>query len=430
MLQKIRRFARPHLARACATIARFKRDEAGSYLVVTALLLPALIGVVGLGTEGGLWYMRHNKMQSAADSAAISAATEYYLQRKPETLAVQARAVTATYGFTHGAQGVVVTVNRPPTSGPYATDAKAVEVSVREPQTRLLSVLFDRGPLTITARAVAVGIGGKGCVISLDPSASGATTVQGTAAVELTGCSLYDNSGSASALTVGGSGTLKAESVSLVGSVANTSGITTTDGIATGQPAASDPYADASFGSFTGCDKTNFVAKTPVTINPGVYCDGISVNAGATLTLNPGIYYLDQGSLSVNGGATLTGVGVTLVFTSSNGHNYASASINGGANVNLVAPTTGPTAGIVIFGDRSMTVDTSFKLNGGSTELFGGAIYVPKGAVSFAGGAASTNGCLQLVANKITFVGNANFSINCEGYGTRPIASALAKLTE
>lgn len=118
MLQKIRSFTQRHIERAGATIARFRNDEAGSYLVVSALLLPALIGVVGLGTEGGLWYLRHGKMQGAADAAAISAATEYYLQHKPETLAVQARAVTAANGFTHGAQGVVVTVNRPPTSGP------------------------------------------------------------------------------------------------------------------------------------------------------------------------------------------------------------------------------------------------------------------------------------------------------------------------
>ena len=248
--------------------------------------------------------------------------------------------------------------------------------------------------------------------------------------MHLTGCSLYDNSNHSSALTVGGSGTLYAESVNTVGGISNTAGITTTDGIATGQPAIHDPYADASFGTFTGCDKTNFVAKTAVTIDPGVYCGGMNLNAGANVTLSPGIYYLDRGDLSVNGGATLTGVGVTLVFTSSNGHNYASATINGGANINLVAPTTGPTAGIVIFGDRNMTVDTPFKLNGGSSELFGGAIYVPKGSVSFSGGAASTNGCLQMVANKITFVGNANFAVNCDGYGTRPIASALAKLTE
>jgi hypothetical protein len=167
-----------------------------------------------------------------------------------------------------------------------------------------------------------------------------------------------------------------------------------------------------------------------VTINPGVYCGGISLNAGANVTLNPGIYYLDQGSLSVNGGATLTGIGVTLVFTSSSGHNYAGATINGGAHINLVAPTTGPTAGIVIFGDRNMTAGTTFKLNGGSSEVFGGAIYVPRGNVTFSGGAASTNGCLQLIADTITFVGNANFAINCVGSGTKAIGSAVAKLTE
>jgi hypothetical protein len=303
-------------------------------------------------------------------------------------------------------------------------------VIIREPQTRLLSVLFDSGPLSIRARAVAVGMGGKGCVIALDPTASGAATVQGTAAVELDGCSLYDNSASATALATGGSGTLKAESISIVGGLANTTGITTTDGIATGQPPASDPYADATYGGFTGCDKTNLNVKSDLTIDPGVYCNGIQVNSGATLTLNPGIYYFDQGEFKVNGGATVNGAGVTLVFTSSNGRNYASATINGGANVNLSAPTSGPTAGIVLFGDRNMTADTAFKLNGGSTELFDGAIYLPKADVSFAGGASSTNGCLQLIANKVTFVGNANFAVNCEGKGTRAIASALAKLTE
>ena len=77
-----------------------------------------------------------------------------------------------------------------------------------------------------------------------------------------------------------------------------------------------------------------------------------------------------------------------------------------------------------------MTAGTAFKLNGGSTELFGGAIYVPRGAVTFSGGAASTNGCLQLIADTVTFVGNANFAINCKGYGTKSIGSALAKLTE
>jgi hypothetical protein len=72
--------------------------------------------------------------------------------------------------------------------------------------------------------------------------------------------------------------------------------------------------------------------------------------------LDPGIYYLDQGSFTVNGGATITGTGVTLVFTSSTGSNYATANINGGATVSLTAPTSGPLAGIAFYGDPNMPV--------------------------------------------------------------------------
>jgi hypothetical protein len=77
-----------------------------------------------------------------------------------------------------------------------------------------------------------------------------------------------------------------------------------------------------------------------------------------------------------------------------------------------------------------MTAGTSFKLNGGSTQVFGGAVYLPRGAVQFAGGAASTNGCLQMVADTIAFTGNANFAINCKGYGTKPLGSSTAQLSE
>ncbi len=392
--------------------------------------MPVLAGVLGLGTEVGVWFLKHRNMQSAADSAAISAATAYYVQGNPADLAVQAQAVTAEFGLVSGADGLSVAVSHPPKSGAYASTARAVEVTVNQPQKRLFTALWNSSPLTISARSVAVGTGGKGCVISLDPTAGGATTVQGTAQIALNHCSLYDNSTSASALTVGGSGAISAESVNVAGGISGQSAIFATDGIFTGQDPIKDPYVAATYPSFGACNQNNYTAKDTVTLSPGVYCGGLSLNAGANVTLNPGIYYLNQGNLSVNGGATLTGMGVTLVFTSSSGRNYADATINGGANVNLTAPTSGPTAGIVIFGDRSMTVGTQFRLNGGSTELFRGAIYVPAGAVTFAGGADSNNGCLQLVANTITFVGNSNFVVNCEGAGTRPIGSALARLVE
>jgi hypothetical protein len=87
--------------------------------------------------------------------------------------------------------------------------------------------------------------------------------------------------------------------------------------------------------------------KTSTELNPGVYCDGITVNSGATLTLNPRIYYFDRGTFSVNGDGTVIGTGVALIFTSSTGTNWATATINGNASVNLTAPNSGSTEGIV-----------------------------------------------------------------------------------
>src|SRR5205085_11147650 len=102
--------------------------------------------------------------------------------------------------------GVGVAVNQPPKFGPHAATPRAVEVVITQSRPRLFSALWSSQPLTISARAVAKGNGGKGCVLALDPSASGAATVQGTAQVTLNGCSLLDNSAHASSLTVGGSG--------------------------------------------------------------------------------------------------------------------------------------------------------------------------------------------------------------------------------
>jgi len=44
---------------------------------MTALLAPALVGIVAFGTDYGLWMQTHRAMQNAADSAAASAATAY-----------------------------------------------------------------------------------------------------------------------------------------------------------------------------------------------------------------------------------------------------------------------------------------------------------------------------------------------------------------
>jgi len=409
---------------------RFGRDQSGSYLVISAILMPVLIGLVGLGTDYGVWLNASQRMQAAADAAAFSAAT-LLTGGNGGDVNTQANAIASTFGFANGTNGASVTINHPPTSGANAGTAGAVEVIIRQPQSRFFSAMISSGALTVAARSVALsGNSGVGCVLSLNQTASAAISLQGTSNVALTGCSLYDNSNSGSALSVGGSSTLSALAVEVVGGVSGKTNITTSQGVTTAVSPMANPYANASYGSYSGCAYNNYTAKNTVTLSPGVYCGGLNLNAGANVTLQPGIYYLDRGSLSVNGGATLTGTDVTLVFTSSTSNNYANATINGGATVNLSAPTTGPTAGIVIFGDSNMPTGTSFKFNGGTTQVFSGAIYVPQAAAEFAGGANTSRACTQLVADTIAFKGNANFAINCSGSGTKPIGSTLATLVE
>jgi Flp pilus assembly protein TadG len=391
------------------------------------MMMPVLMGIVGLGTDYGLWIHTSKKMQNAADTAAYSAALAKTNGSGNAT--TEANAVSSSYGFVNGLDGVVVSVNNPPTSGPNASNALAIEVVIQQPQKRFLSALMSSANVNVKTRAVAIpGTNGTGCVVALNKSAAKAITIQGTADINLTACSLYNDSNSATALSVGGSGTLKAKDINVVGGISGS--VTASGSVVTGASAIADPYAGVSSGSFSGCDHTNMTAKNTVTLSPGVYCQGLGLNAGANVTLNPGVYYFDQGSLSVNGGATLTGTGVTLVFTSSTGSNYASANINGGATINLEAPTTGPTAGLVAVGDKNMPVGTVFKFNGGSTQIFKGALDLPSAAVSFAGGSNANNACTQLVADTITFTGNSQFAVNCSGTGTKPIGAAVATLVE
>jgi hypothetical protein len=127
----------------------------------------------------------------------------------------------------------------------------------------------------------------------------------------------------------------------------------------------------------------------------------------------------------VSGNAILNGTGVTLVFIGN-----ANAQFTGTSQANLTAPTSGATAGMVFFGDRAMSVGTNFTLSGGSSFLFTGVIYVPRGNVQISGGSqTATPRCNQVVADRINLSGNGTFANSCAGTGARAIG-ASARLAE
>lgn len=415
-----------YLKDARSLLRRFADEQSGSYVILSALLMPVLVGIAGLGTEAGFWYYKHKNMQSAADSGAVSAATA------GSNLTAEANAITASYGYANGVSNVAVAVNQPPKTGNYASNPQAIEVIVSQPQQRLLSALFGSEPVQITARAVALPNAGTGCVLALNPSASPGVKVSGSNTIELKNCNLYSNSSASPSLDVSGSATVSANSVGVVGDISGASNITVTNSIRTHIRPVADPYADVTPPVEPSCSNAkitvNANGKTG-TLDPGCYSGSITVNAGATLNLSPGIYYLDGANLNVAGNATITGTGVTLVFTGS-GSNWGTATIGSNAIVDLTAPTSGKTQGIVIYGDRKMQAGTAFNLTGGGTQNFGGAIYLPKANLSFAGGNGTKTSCTKVIADTLAFTGTSNLQVDCSALGTAAIGGTTAQLVE
>lgn len=408
---------------------RFVRDQSGSYVIISALLMPVLVGTAGLGTEVGWWFYKHKNMQSAADSGAVSAATA---ASAGGDLLAEANAVTANYGYANAMNNVTVKVNQPPKSGNFTSNLQAVEVVVSQPQQRLLSALFGSGPVLVTARAVALPNSGTGCVLALNASASPAVNVGGSNQLNLIKCNLYSNSSANPSLNVAGSAAVSANLVGVVGDVSGASNITTTSGIKTHIQPMADPYANVSPPSEPSCTNAKITVNSngkTNSLSPGCYKGNITVNAGATLSLDPGIYYLDGANLSVAGNATITGTGVTLVFTGS-GSNWGTASIGSNAIIDLTAPTSGSTKGIVMYGDRNMPVGTAFNLTGGATQNFSGAIYLPKANLSFSGGNGTSTSCTKIIVDTLTLTGTSNLQVNCAALGTATIGTQTAQLIE
>jgi Putative Flp pilus-assembly TadE/G-like len=442
---------------ALGLAARFMRDRSGAYAAMFGLMAPIFIGTLALGSETGLWYSTQEKMQGAADSSAISAAVG--LIGGDTNVTLEANATAASDGFVNGSNGSVVTVNKPPLSGPNVGTPGAVEVIIKQPQNLLFSSLFLKAPVVVRARAVAGPTPEVVCVLALGklpvlPSVLGIAAAAG-ANVLADQCNVADNATSPLALTSALATTITAQKVDVVGGIVNVLGtITTTQGTHTGVAAKSDPFAGlsvpASFSSLPCNSESHYNTTThtthtvtgTVTLSPGRYCGGLTIGAGGSVTLSPGTYYMDGSTLFgllspglvVATGGSVTGTGVTIVLTSSNGvfSNLANVDFGGlvsGGVINLTAPSSGPFANLVVFVDPGALLSV-VTFRGGTQNNFVGTIYAPSSLVTYALGSGTKTGqCTRLIGDTISFgLTGASFSKCAVTLG--PSSRAPASLLE
>lgn len=398
---------------------RFAGKPRAQVIMLITVALVVVIGMAALAVDvGDLWTTRR-RMQSAADAAAMAGVDAISVGETGSSIADAARDASAQNGFTNGSttttstSPVSVAVYNPPQSGLYSGLSTAVQVIVSQPQpTYFMRVLgWKQVPVSTTATALAIGSGS--CIFSLDPSASGAITVDGTASLT-SSCGLYDNSDSTSAYTVGGGGIVSSTFIGVVGGTnINGGGQTpTTSGI----PHFGDPLAWVSQPSSTSYSCSNYQATNldNQTVSPQTFCGGIKITGGTT-TFKAGTYIIDGGGIQITGG-TISGTGVTFFLTGANNKNgnpssYGGVQINSTSTVNLSAPCVntggGKMLGMLFSQDRTITDGVGSVINGAANSTFDGALYFPTTSLSYSG-TTTAGGYTLLVADTLTINGNTN----------------------
>lgn len=151
-----------------------RTGERGQVLPLVAVCLMAITGFGGIAVDVGYVKYRQQAQQTATDAAALGGAQQLVRTGcgNPAVARAAAQADSANNGFTNGGS-IGVTVQNPPSSGPFAANNCAVSVSVSANQVAtFFSRLFgyDNG-MTETTQAVATVTGaGAGCVYLLNPT--------------------------------------------------------------------------------------------------------------------------------------------------------------------------------------------------------------------------------------------------------------------
>lgn len=374
---------------------------------MAALAISIVVILIGasLAADIGNLQRQKQRMQIAADAAAVAAASA--LVTNASSASAAGRNDAALNGFTSG-NGTTVTINNPPGSGPFASNSAYAEAIIDQPQPTWFLSLLGIHSIDVNARAVAGASNASGCMYALDPSRSGAITVNGTGSIT-SQCGLLDDSNSSSALIASGNVQVNASSIGVVGNTQANGNVSLNPAPVNGIVPISDPLASVPAPFVGSCGYNNFSVNSnqSVQLSPGVYCGGMTFNGNSQATFAPGVYVLRGGGMTVMSGVTLNGSGVTFYDTTGTG-GYSPINIGGSVTANLSAPTSGPLKGILFFQDRSIAGGAGSVIGGGATANFSGALYFPTTNLAYNGG--SNNAYSIIVADTVTVNGNVTLN--------------------
>jgi hypothetical protein len=369
------------MAQWCAML----RSREGATAVFTALAVAVVLAVVAVGLEAGRLVHVQHQVQDIVDNAAIAAMLARRADPQADPTPV-ARAMLAQ--DSRLADGTaVVAIEWPPADGVEDGNADAIRIRAELPRPVRLGALIGSKPIRVGATGAARLVDeGQGCVLAL--SAGPAPTIRE---------SLPGN------LLTGGCSVLSIEA-----------GRTATR-LDDADPWTDVPLPVPAYCRFTGLN-VGLVRVLKAGAPPWAFCGDTRIRGIGLVYLLPGIYAV-TGRLTVESHAHLVGRKVTLVLMPG-----GSLDFQPGASIDLSAPDTGVTAGLVIAG-TDLAAGAS-RLTGGASQSIAGAVHLPAQTLAIAG--PQGGDCLQLTAHTINVTGPTR--VGCTRPAVRPIRDRAARL--
>src|SRR5215472_1364154 len=441
-------------------LIRYWRDRQGSISPMLVMGLVPIIGALSMGIEASNWWLTQRTMQNAADSAAIAAAmngsangtTGGAACSTTDDWCSEARAVSATYGFSNGANNVVVTAtdNLTCPSPLTATDCFKVVIT-KEVPIRLLNVVGFQGDtviggqhyVTVKASAMAYPTGGASppfCIVALGTSAKKDLVVNGGPNSNLPNCA------------VGSNGDVTCNGHPIDGTIASYAANGDTNDCAangdnqTEKALITDPYTSqaddipkntcpspTSAKSYPQEAKLakgqtanwNLISGTPAwSGSTKVMCGDVQLTGDVTLGAGT-ILAIENGALDLNG-HTFTLSGGTVIFTGPTISGFSPSHFpEGSGALDITAPSgtwsaaTNSWTGFAVYQDPSLPAGSGIDItSAGATPTYAvtGLVYTPNANVTISGDIGSAGACVGFLALTVDINGTGNVidSNNCD----------------
>jgi Flp pilus assembly protein TadG len=428
------------------------QDRRGAFAPMAALVITAMLGFGALAIDMGFNYYTRNKLQVTADSSALAGASQ--LEFLPDQTPMVTEALdyadknmaAADYGTVLAAADVVAG-NWDPDTRTFTAGLdpmNAVMTTTRQQEAAGNAVPAFLGGIAgfssydITASAIATyGVGEDlfpgGCIMALSEDEEDAFYIFGTATITATDCSIEVASTADCAMHAHGTPTItrvEGESTSGI----NVSGTYCQQGTVDIDPPPTEEYAgeiqdpyrntdpcEEGLNCDAPCDFTEASFEGSATIQPGVYCGGISWTGNGTATLEPGDYIIREGALDIGANVALDGDAGVGFYLQGSG---SVVDFGGTADITLTAQDNGSALDGFIFFEAPKDPKESHTLRGTNGGSYEGVLYFT-GDVEMKGtadGGLAESDCTVLIASTVYFNGTTglNADSTCSGFDGPP----------